>query len=273
MSEEKLGQKEELERKKLQAEIDAINLPFYKRPTFYAALIPVVFGIMGLMFTSWSGFFDVKREQIAVEKSHLELDVKQLKIDSIDLITDYDNKKAELEERYQGYRDALSKENDSISDSTSARIAAIELVNADLSEALAENLKNLSNGTLKEEDYKKKLQDSYAQEKELLDDIDAFRLSIARSDKKYKALKDDYTALNKMNSDFKKSQESWVNVKKTKPPFDKRVLLYSENAVGWYNNARVGYFSSANKAYYIVNGRDASLTKQVTHWKYIVTPK
>jgi chromosome segregation ATPase len=73
------AERTKLEHAKLQAEIDSIRRPFYKTTAFYTAILPVVLAILGLIFSWWSGWFDVQRTRITNEKTLIEAQTVQLK--------------------------------------------------------------------------------------------------------------------------------------------------------------------------------------------------
>src|SRR5262245_35518201 len=81
-----------LECEKLKAETRALERSVFKTVGFYAALSPVFLAALGLLFTHLSGWFEVQRTRIANEKTLLEAQRSELRMD----IRDEEKKFAEL---------------------------------------------------------------------------------------------------------------------------------------------------------------------------------
>ena len=80
-----LDQKARLECEKLRAEIDAIRRPFFQTAGFYTAITPIILAILGLMFSWWSGWFDVQRTRVNNEKLLVQTETERLQKDRANL--------------------------------------------------------------------------------------------------------------------------------------------------------------------------------------------
>src|SRR5580658_7761473 len=85
--------KARLECEKLEAEINAMAKPFFQTSTFYTAITPVALAVVGLIFTWSSGWFDVQATRIANEKTLVEAQTENLKMEKSTL-----EAKAEIQE-------------------------------------------------------------------------------------------------------------------------------------------------------------------------------
>jgi hypothetical protein len=63
---------------KLDAEIEDLRKPLWRKPPFYAAVTPVCLAIIGLIFTWSSGWFDAQQKRLDAQRTSLEFEVKQL---------------------------------------------------------------------------------------------------------------------------------------------------------------------------------------------------
>ncbi len=118
---DKLPQKEILERLKIETEINELKKPFYKQKEFFIAILPIGLGIIGLIFSWASGYFDIKLREIQVSKDELAFKISKLEFeedslyknfrrDSIRLSENYENKNIELNNEYQRRKDSLENE-------------------------------------------------------------------------------------------------------------------------------------------------------------------
>jgi len=73
-----LPSEEVLQRRKLQAEIEEIGKPLYKRTGFWAAMAPVALAVFAFGVSSFTGWFDVQRKELQAERKILEYDTKKL---------------------------------------------------------------------------------------------------------------------------------------------------------------------------------------------------
>lgn len=96
----------EWDRKKAAAEVESLSRPEYLKPSFYAALAPSALGVMGLVFSWQSGYFDVKQDELSAQKTLLEYETKVLR-DSQEVLE-------QQVEAFERERDGLKQELDSI---------------------------------------------------------------------------------------------------------------------------------------------------------------
>ena len=264
---------DELERLKLKAEISEITKPVYKRPAFYAALSPVMLGILTLVFTTLSGYFDVALEKNEMRKEQLKMDVSNLEKDKIDLQIRYDSLSATKEAEFNEYAKSLKEETELLKRKEDSIHLAALAKSEELSKELEEQLKELRNSGYTKRELEKKLQSSFQAQKDLKQNIQYLEKKLSSSQNDYA----DFTQQRDMivtQSESPLLSNGWVSLKqapKNKPPYNTKVLVFGNNPVGWYNNVRVGYLDK-NGRWNVLNGKSTNLTKLVTHWKYIELP-
>jgi len=87
-------EKDRLECAKLQAEIAAIDRPFFHRHEFYVAVAPVLLALIGITATWASGWFEVQRTRISNDKTLLQAQTTQLEIQKSSLAAEIETNKA-----------------------------------------------------------------------------------------------------------------------------------------------------------------------------------
>ncbi len=104
--------KEELEKKKLELEINKLNSPWHKNIEFWKVVIPTFAILMSLYFTFGRGLIDSEKTKLEIQKEQLKLDISRFEIKSADLttiITSKDSVKKQLEAQIISYN--LQKKN------------------------------------------------------------------------------------------------------------------------------------------------------------------
>lgn len=77
---EELPTIEELERQKIQAEIQKLKKPLYKESAFYSVIAPSILALFILIITGvYSGWFNVRQERLKNEKILIEAQTKDSK--------------------------------------------------------------------------------------------------------------------------------------------------------------------------------------------------
>lgn len=164
---ENLPPREILERLKIETEIKELKKPFYKQKEFFIAIIPIALGIIGLIFSWASGYFDVKLREVQVSKDELELKISELKKDKenlyenyrndsilllekyenkeIKLEIDYQEKNAKLEEEYQAKIATRVSESEQIEIRLKQRIDNLDLSNSANKETIKDLVKQNEN--------------------------------------------------------------------------------------------------------------------------------
>lgn len=174
------AEKVRLESEKLRAEIESIRRPLLKTPSFYGAMAPVALGVLGLVFTWWSGWFDVQRTRIANEKTLLLAETEGLRMDRTRLASEAEAQGAKLANaESSGTR--LQKAVDELS----AQQAHLTRKRAELQDAL-----NLM------EAQSKRLAGADSKAAEYLDQLKTFQASRAK-------LEDELNALRNRNGEFR----------------------------------------------------------------------
>ncbi len=75
--------KTQLEKIKLQKEVEVLGQSFFKRN--FGSIVALIIGVLSLSIGIYTGLFDVKRESLKLEKENLERDVKDFKDEKVAL--------------------------------------------------------------------------------------------------------------------------------------------------------------------------------------------
>lgn len=259
----------QLEQEKLKAEIENLKKPIYHKSSFYAAMLPVLLGVITLIFSAASGYFDVRIDKIKVQEERLEYQKEKLK-DSIAILAEnYKFKEAE----YKQYVDELTAEHDSIQSGYTKKSDSISNENSKVKIAFDKNVNDLKNIQLTENDLRIKLEESYSAQKNQITELNNLKSKLSNSETKITNLESNKQELQQRINLIESKKSPWILITEKKPLTNRKIFLYSENPVGWFNNVRVGYYNTKNKGFYILNGKYANITKLATHWKYIELPK
>lgn len=90
--------KEKLEVKKLQLEVDQLQVPFWKRPSYVGGVfVPVALAALTLIGAFVTGYFDAERSRLKTEKTELAAAVEKLRVESEDLKREKTELQARLE--------------------------------------------------------------------------------------------------------------------------------------------------------------------------------
>jgi hypothetical protein len=119
-----LPDKDTLDRQKIQAEIDELTRPMWRKSQFYLGLSPVALAIVGLLFTEFSGFFDHRAaiiqahvDSLRMEEVVLDEQLVELRYDSMTYNQSLSNLDAEYEIALTAQRDSLAQMAKSLEDS------------------------------------------------------------------------------------------------------------------------------------------------------------
>ena len=104
-----VNDKEELEKKKLQLEIENLELPFYKNAEWWAKSLPVPFGLLTIALTIWFGGLQGKVKTLEEDTARLTQEKKFLTRDVDDLKADKSRLAAEKEERQKQINELTEK--------------------------------------------------------------------------------------------------------------------------------------------------------------------
>ena len=72
---------EDLEKEKLRLEIAAIDRPIWKKPTFWAAIVPILVMLYGAGQLAITGYFDNQRTLIEIDRNDLEAEIETKRVE------------------------------------------------------------------------------------------------------------------------------------------------------------------------------------------------
>lgn len=135
----------DLQGEKLELEIRALRKKFYEHPSFWAGLVgPVFLAMAGLVFSYTTGWFDVKRERLELNKDRLEIQTDSLEAKSLELSLSFERRRDSLNKSYQVRLDSLARLFlDSIS-TLSSQAELISVATAHQAQNLRDTLKALA---------------------------------------------------------------------------------------------------------------------------------
>jgi exonuclease VII small subunit len=91
----------DLERTKIQLEIDRLRRPWYRNLDFYKTLIPSLAAILTVLFAFFSGFLDKRKLELEIDKKQLIYDISTFTHTRDSLYDAYNEKVGELNQTVQ----------------------------------------------------------------------------------------------------------------------------------------------------------------------------
>lgn len=88
--------KEELEQKKLELEISALNKPWYKNLEFWKVFIPTFAILTSLYFTFGKGALDNQKDKLEIKREQLRLEILTFELEKTEIVKSIDVSKKEL---------------------------------------------------------------------------------------------------------------------------------------------------------------------------------
>lgn len=104
-----VNEKEEMEKKKLQLEIENLKRPFYKDAEWWAKSLPVPFGFLTIFLTIWFAGLQEKVKNLSLETVRLTGEKAALKADVASLTTDKSKLEGEISDRQRQVNDLTNR--------------------------------------------------------------------------------------------------------------------------------------------------------------------
>ncbi|GAB3812271.1 hypothetical protein GCM10028895_03130 [Pontibacter rugosus] len=128
---------EDLQKLKLELEIQKLKTPWYTSPEFWKVIIPTVAALVTLYFTFGRGIIDSEKLRLEIQKETLKLEITQFEIKKNDLIksiTQKDSIKQDLENQLKSIRtekSSLTQRIISLKNDINKSQGELKIVNAD----------------------------------------------------------------------------------------------------------------------------------------------